>query len=642
MIGLDRKKSPLSSFEGIYYCFKIVNIRWLIFVLAFAALGLGHAAEPAFESDIRPVLEKHCFNCHGEKKAKADVNLSLFADGSSIQRDPDLWLKVMSQLRERIMPPKGKPQPSLDERDRVVQWIEHALDNLDASRLARDPGRKVIHRLNRLEYNNTIHDLLGVDTSPADKFPADGGGGGGFDNNADTLFVPPILMEKYLAAADEILEQANLKKIFTFQPGLLRSESSAARKNFELFLPRAFRRPATREDIDPLLALFDRSRQTGATYDDSLKLALKAVLVSPNFLFRIEMEQSAPEPYPLNDYELATRLSYFLWSSMPDEKLFKLAGEKRLRQPKIFEAQVRRMLQDAKAQSLAENFIGQWLGVRRLGTTVQPDPNRFPGYTPALRKAMQMEPSEFFLSLLREDASLLKLLDADYTFANEDLAIHYGIPGVVGSKMRRVSLNDANRGGVLAMAGVLTLTSYPLRTSPVLRGRWVLDEILGTPPPPPPPLVPSLPPDDKPKEGLTLRQQLEKHRTKAECAACHQRMDPLGFGLENFDAIGRWRTKIGDDPIDANGVLTTGEKFQGPAELKKILLTKKETFIRNVTERMLAYALGRGLEFRDRPAVKQIMAALAQRDYQSSTLILEIAKSYPFQYKRGSQAETKP
>ena len=619
-----------------------MNLYRFILIFVFAALGLGHAAEPAFESDIRPVLEKNCFNCHGPKKAKAGVNLSLFSDGASIQRDPDLWLKVMSQLHERIMPPEGKPQPSLDERDRVVQWIEHALDNLDASQIARDPGRKVIHRLNRLEYNNTIRDLLGVDISPADKFPADGGGGGGFDNNADTLFIPPILMEKYLAAADEILAQSNLKKISTFQPGLLRSESSAARKNLEVFLPRAFRRPATREDIDPLMSLFDLSKQAGAAYDDSLKLAVKAVLVSPNFLFRVEMEQSAPEPYPLNDYELAVRLSYFLWSSMPDDKLFKLAGEKRLRQPKILEAQVRRMLQDAKARSFAENFTGQWLGVRRLETTVQPDAQRFPGYTPALRKAMQMEPSEFFLSLLRDDASLLKLLDADYTFANEELAIHYGIAGVVGEKMRRVTLNDANRGGVLAMAGVLTLTSYPLRTSPVLRGRWVLDEILGTPPPPPPPLVPSLPPDDKSKEGQTLRQQLEKHRSKAECAACHQRMDPLGFGLENFDAIGRWRTKIGDDPIDANGVLTTGEKFEGPAELKTILLAKKETFIRNMTERMLAYALGRGLEFRDRPAVKQIMAAQAQDDYLSSTLILEIVKSYPFQYRRGIETETKP
>ena len=619
-----------------------MNLHWPILIFVFATLGLGHAAETTFEGDIRPVLDKHCFNCHGPKKAKAGVNLSLFTDGASIQRDPDLWLKVMSQLRERIMPPEAKPQPSSDERERVVRWIERALDSLDASQLARDPGRKVIHRLNRVEYNNTIRDLLGVDTSPADKFPADGGGGGGFDNNADTLFIPPILMEKYLAAADEILAEANLNKVFVFRPGVFTSARSAVRKNLETFVPRAFRRPVTREDIDPLITLFDRSQQTGAAYEDALKLALKAVLVSPNFLFRVEMEHGAEKPYPLNDYELATRLSYFLWSSMPDEKLFKLAGEKRLRQPKILEAQVLRMLQDSKAQSLAENFTGQWLGVRRLETSVQPDPNRFPSYTPALRKAMQTEPSEFFLSLLREDASLLKLLDADYTFANEDLAKHYGIVGVVGNKMRRVSLNDANRGGVLAMAGVLTLTSYPLRTSPVLRGRWVLDEILGTPPPPPPPLVPSLPPDDKPKEGLTLRQQLEKHRSKAECATCHQRMDPLGFGLENFDAIGRWRSEVGGEPIDANGVLTTGEKFQGPAELKKILLAKKETFIRNVTERMLAYALGRGLEFHDRPAVKQIMTALAQQDYQSSTLILEIVKSYPFQYRRGNQTETKP
>lgn len=619
-----------------------MNLHRLILIFVFLALGPGRAAETSFENEIRPVLDKYCIDCHGNQKAKADVNLSLFADGASIQRDPDLWFKVMSQLRERSMPPEAKPQPSLDQRERVAHWIEQALDNLDASQLARDPGRKVIHRLNRLEYNNTVRDLLGVESRPADKFPADGGGGGGFDNNADTLFIPPILMEKYLAAADEILAQADLKKILVSRPGLLTSPASAARKNLKVFLPRAFRRPVTKEDIDPLMALFDRSQRTGVACEESFKLALKAVLISPNFLFRVEMDHGEVEPHPLSDYELATRLSYFLWSSMPDEKLFQLAGEKRLRQPQILEAEVRRMLQDAKAESLAENFTGQWLGIRRLETTVQPDSSRFRTYTPALRKAMQREPSEFFLSLLREDASLLKLIDADYTFANEELAKHYGIAGVSGERMQRVSLTDANRGGVISMAGVLTLTSYPLRTSPVLRGRWVLDEMLGMPPPPPPPLVPSLPADDQPKEGLTMRQQLEKHRSKTECAACHQRMDPIGFGLENFDAIGRWRTELGGEPVDSSGVLTTGEKFQGPAELKKILLTKKEAFARNLTDRMLAYALGRGLEFHDRPAVKQIMAALAQDDYRSSTLILEIAKSFPFQYRRGSQSEPEP
>ena len=613
-------------------------MRWFILIFVFAAIGQGRAAETlSFEGDVRPVLKTYCFKCHGTKKTKAGINFVPFTNNVSAGRNPQLWLKVMNQLRERVMPPESAEQPSTEERDQVVRWVEQILDRLDQKQFTQDPGRKVIHRLNRLEYNNTIRDLLGVDTKPADKFPVDGGGGGGFDNNAETLFVPPILMEQYLAAASEILAQAKPEQIFIFQAKGFTSEHSAARKNLEHFAQRAFRRPATREDIDPWMKFYDQRKKAGASDEETVKLAFTAILVSPNFLFRVETDHHTKSPYRLNDYELATRLSYFLWSSMPDEELFKLAERNRLHQPKILEAQVRRMLQDSKARSFAENFASQWLGVRRLETSVQPDPNRFPSYTAALRKAMQAEPLEFFHSVLREDESLLKLLDADYTFANDDLARHYGISNVVGNEMRRVSLADANRGGVLAMAGVLTLTSYPLRTSPVLRGRWVLDEILGTPPPPPPPLVPSLPQDDHPSEGLTFRQRLEKHRSDPKCAACHQRMDPLGFGLENFDAIGRWRTEIGGLPVDSNGVLTTGEKFQGPAELKKILLEKKETFVRNLTERMLAYALGRGVEFYDRPTVKEITAALAKNEYRSSTLILEIVKSYPFQFRRGGE-----
>ncbi|MEO6034083.1 MAG: DUF1592 domain-containing protein [Verrucomicrobiota bacterium] len=611
-----------------------------IFLLLFIALGTIRAAESGFEKKVRPVLETYCFNCHGEKKTKGDVNLSIFPDGASVQQNPKVWLKVLSQLRDGVMPPEGKTQPAPAERERVVQWIEQTFDNLD--QVARDPGQKVIHRLNRLEYKNTIRDLLDVKTKAAEKFPADAGGGGGFDNNADTLFIPPLLMERYLSAADEILAQVEPGKIFPIRPGFFLSDRSAARKNLAEFVTRAFRRPALKEDLDPLLGLIEQSRRAGETFDGSLQLAAKAILVSPDFLFRVETRRGGNEPYPLNDYELATRLSYFLWSSMPDGELFKLAAEKKLQQPKIFEAQVRRMLQSSKAQALAENFTGQWLGVRRLEASVQPDPGLFPSYTPSLRAAMQEEPRDFFLSLLRDESSLLKLLDSDFTFANEELGKHYGLTNVIGTEMRRVSLNDANRGGVLGMAGVLTLTSYPQRTSPVLRGRWVLDEVFGTPPPPPPPLVASLPQDDKPREGLTLRQRLETHRSKSECVACHQRMDPLGFGLENFDAIGRWRTKIADAPVDANGVLTTGEKFQGPAELKKILLTRKDLFVRNFTERMLAYALGRGLEFYDRPTVKRITTALAGDDYRSSTLIMEIAKSYPFQFRRDPKTEAKP
>jgi hypothetical protein len=249
---------------------------------------------------------------------------------------------------------------------------------------------------------------------------------------------------------------------------------------------------------------------------------------------------------------------------------------------------------------------------------------------------MVREPIEVFQTILRENSSLLGLVDSDYTYLNEELAKHYGISGVAGPEMRRVALTDRNRGGILGMGGILTLTSYPRRTSPVLRGKWVLEEILGAPPPPPPPMVKSLPQDDKPKEGLTFRQQLEKHRTDPNCASCHKRMDPLGFGLENFDAIGRWRTEIGGQPVDASGVMVTGEEFKGPAELKQLLLGRHEEFVRNLTEKMLSYALGRGLEYYDTPIVRQIARDVAQSGFRSTVLIMEIVKSYPFQYRRNN------
>jgi hypothetical protein len=361
--------------------------------------------------------------------------------------------------------------------------------------------------------------------------------------------------------------------------------------------------------------------------------------VSPHFLFRVEADNGQTEDSAVGDYELASRLSYFLWSSMPDGELFKLAAAKKLRDPKTLEAQGRRMLLDPKARSFAENFAGQWLRVRELKTTAQPDGRKFPEFTPAVRDAMHDEAVEFFYALLRDNRSLLEVIDADYAFVNETLARHYGLEGVKGEAFRRVSLPDRNRGGVLGMGGVLTLTSYPRRTSPVLRGKWVLEEILGTPPPPPPPLVKSLPPDDRPRDGLTFRQRLEEHRTKAECAGCHKRMDPLGFGLESFDAIGRWRTQIGGQPVDASGQMITGEKFNGPAELKSLLLRRTDDFARNLSEKMLAYALGRGLEYYDTPVVKKIAKALENDGFHAATLVTEILKSYPFQYRRGSRTE---
>jgi hypothetical protein len=585
-----------------------------------------------FVEDIQPVLEQYCYNCHGPKRPKGGVNLQQYKDYDEIARNPKLWETLFVQLRDRNMPPESKPQPTLEERDRLMEWAELVLE--EAGSTAKDPGRVLIHRLSRLEYNNTVRDLFGVDIKPAEKFPADGGGGSGFDNIADTLFVPPILMERYLAAADEILDAARPERVFVARPHLLQSGRSAARKILEHFAPRAFRGPVEKEELQQLVSLYDTAAKAGSSFEDSVKLALKGVLVSPKFLFRIESDQSGEQPYRISDFELASRLSYFLWSSMPDDELFRLAAEKHLSDPAVLERQVRRMIADPKGRVFADNFASQWLRVRELATSAQPDPGKFKQYTPELRDAMMREPILFFDSLLREDASLLSLLDSDFSYVNEELASHYGIEGVQGKEFRRVKLPDHNRGGVLGMGAILTLTSYPLRTSPVLRGKWVLEEVLGTPPPPPPPLVKSLPQDERKRGGLTFRQQLERHRADPNCAGCHKRMDPLGLGLENFDAIGRWRTEVQGTAVDASGVLATGEEFSGPAELKKLLLQRQELFLRNLTAKMLSYALGRGLEYYDAPTVKHIAKAVAEKEYRSSVLLVEIVKSYPFQYRR--------
>jgi hypothetical protein len=586
--------------------------------------------------------------------------VTAFATVTSVQQAQKTWRKVLKQLGERTMPPRGALQPAPEQRERLASWLTEALNRVDSRLLPRDPGRVLIHRLSRTEYNNTIRDLLGVDTRPADSFPPDGGGGAGFDNNADTLFVPPVLMEGYLQAASEVLAKVRPAVVFFARPGPRLPARAAARQIVAHFALRGYRRQVEAPEVDRLMRLFDAATRhgpgTGPTpefsarlgeakalaraeggapaFEAGVKLALKAILVSPSFLFRVERDQDSAGPYRINDYELASRLSYFLWASMPDEELFRTAGQNRLGNPIVLERQVRRMLADPKARALADNFAGQWLRVRDLYTVAQPDPRSFPTFTPSLRDAMCQETLTFCDSVFRENASLLRLLDADYTFLNEELARHYGIEGVSGPEMRRVALKDGRRGGVLQMASVLTLTSYPRRTSPVLRGKWVLEEIMGAPTPPPPPNAGGLPADDAPRQGLTFRQRLEQHRSKPECASCHSRMDPIGFGLENYDAIGQWRNEIGGTPVDASGTLASGEQFTGASELKRHLLQSREAFVHNLAEKMLAYALGRGLEPYDIPAVRRITNAVMMDGCRSGTLIREIVRSYPFQYRR--------
>ncbi len=591
-----------------------------------------------FGHEALPVLQKFCYSCHGGEKTKGSVNLAKYKDTPDMLRETKMWEVALRAVTDKEMPPESKPQPSDKERQALTHWIETALKSIDLSKLPKDPGRVTAHRLTRLEYNNTIRDLLGVDTHPADSFPTDGSGGGGFDNNADTLFVPPLLLEKLLETATDVLDQAPEDRLLVSRSSTNGGKREAARAILMTFATRAYRRPAKKEELDRLMTLYDAADKKGASLKDALKRAFRAVLVSPNFLFRIEADPPADQPGQVNDYELASRLSYFIWASMPDDELMALAGAKALQNPDTLARQVKRMLADPKALALTENFCGQWLGIQSFKTGAPPDRKRFPEFTPSLRDAMYSETMTFFDAVIRHNGSLLDLLDSDYTFVNEELAKHYGIPDVKGREMQRVTLTDKNRGGLLCMGSVLTFNSYPLRTSPVLRGKWVLAELLGTPPPPPPPQVAVLPPDDKPKNGVTFRQSLELHRKKAECASCHSRMDPIGFGLENFDPVGRWRTNIADQPVDASGILTTGEKFTGAAELKVALMKKKDDCVRNLAERMLSYALGRGIENYDASSVKAIVEAIKKDDYKGATLVREIALSYPFRNRRGEKA----
>jgi mono/diheme cytochrome c family protein len=408
------------------------------------------------------------------------------------------------------------------------------------------------------------------------------------------------------------------------------------------FARRAFRRPVTAKEVEPYIRLVGLAKKNGDSFEEGLCVAVQAILVSPHFLFRIEKDTpttaaSKDGARPLTDHELASRLSYFLWSSMPDAELMRCADNRTLRKPQVLDAQVRRMLRDPKAQTLAENFAGQWLELRKLESQ-KPDLDKFPAFDEYLRLSMRRETELFFNNIVREDRPVLDFLDANYTFVNERLAKLYGMPGVSGPEFRKVALTGGNRGGILTQASVLTVSSYSTRTSPVLRGKWILDNILNTPPPPPPPDVPSLD-ETKIGAGMSLRQQLEEHRKNALCASCHSRLDPLGFALENYDAIGAWREKDGTVPIEATGTLPNGKSFNGPKQLKAILKTDKDAFVLCITEKLLTYALGRGIERYDRPTVKTIAARVAKDDYRFSRLVLEIAGSLPFQQRKGPSTQ---
>jgi hypothetical protein len=434
------------------------------------------------------------------------------------------------------------------------------------------------------------------------------------------------------------------RRILIATPGPGVDDREAARRVIERFATRAFRRPVRAEEVERYLALADDAARNGETFERRIQLAVTAILLSPHFLFRVELDppgSAGGQVRPLDDFELASRLSYFLWSSMPDEELFRLARQGRLHEDGVLEAQARRMLKVAKARALVDNFAVQWLQLRGLRTAAR-DPARFPRYDAPLRAAMREESERFFETILFEDRSVLEFLDADFTFVNDRLAAHYGLPPVDGSKFRRVALTDDRRGGLITQASVLTVTSNPTRTSPVKRGKWVLEQILGAPPPPPLPDVPELSEGAKDDRPSTLRQRLEAHRANPNCANCHAKMDPIGFGLENFDATGAWRTRDGSLPIDASGSLPSGPSFRGPEGLKAFLMAREDEFARCLTQKMLTYALGRGLGPADREAVDRAVVALARDGYRFSRLVVEVVKSDPFRKRSADTAGGNP
>jgi hypothetical protein len=776
----------------------------------------GTPASSDRSSEHRATVTKYCVTCHNDR-AKAG---GLALDGMDYDHIPDgagVWEKAVKKMRVGMMPPPAAPQPDSATRTELISWLTTTLDRAAAEKP--NPGRPVLHRLNRAEYANAVRDLLALDVDPSTLLPPDDSAYG-FDNVGDVLGMSPVLLERFMEAANKVgalaigdpdigtaaetfhirqdasqdthveghpigtvggilakltlpldaeyqisvkmfrtnlgvmrgLEyeheieytvdgarvhtfrmggeadfKANLvnmtkagdvidergrlklkltagphvigaafvarsdapnptrlqpfirsstdtrdtsghphfdtltvtgpfdatgsgdtpsrRKIFSCHPANRGGEDGCAHQIIARLARVAYRGDVSDVDTQRLFAFFEAGRKDAAAagqagFERGIQKALQRLLASPKFCFHIEEDPAGLAPgsvYRVSDGELASRLSFFLWSSIPDTTLLDLAAQNRLHTPAVLEAQVRRMLADPKADALTTNFAGQWLYLRNL-KNIQPNSEEFPDFDDNLRQAFEQEASLFFASIVHEDRNVLDLMTADYTFLNERLAQHYGIPNVYGSRFRRVTLTDDARRGLLGKGAVLMVTSHTDRTSPVVRGKWVLDNLLAAPVPPMPSNVPPL--NESPNRGgriLTMRERMEEHRRNPVCAQCHKIMDPIGLSMENFDAVGAWRLRDGDSvtgpgtPIDAQGELLDGTKINGVVTLRQALLRQPDLFVGTVTEKLMIYALGRGLQPYDMPSVRAIVRATASNNYRFSSIVMGIVNSMPFQ-----------
>ena len=770
----------------------IANSSWLVLANTDPISSPNHSAEsleitgdlltfPDDKDDLRaiqrqytqhilPTLKQYCGDCHWGDGAEADFNLEGYATLDQLLNGRKKWQKVVVRVAAKEMPPQDDPPLPETEHRALLDWVDNLLNSVDCTEI--NPGRVTIRRLNRTEYKNTIRDLIGVNYEPADQFPGDDVGYG-FDNIADVLSLPPILMEKYLQAAEEITTSAiidpsvprftetisgsqfnatngsrpfqsqhvlstngtisypfetteagkyelsiiaygsqwgdepvkmgvavneknsssksvratqekpatftlpvRLKKgenrleisflndfyernkgdrnlyvvsasvsgptgalpqshrnLIPNSPDTPKDQRIEAEKILNLFMSRAYRRRATQGELNRLMKLYDQSREEGQGFEVSLRFTFQAILVSPYFLYKVEAPTAPGKTRDLNDFEIATSLSYFLWSSMPDNELFRLAARNQLSDPDEYRRQIARMLKDPKANALVENFVEQWLQLGHLDH-FKPDPDLFPGVNTKMQQDMAMETKLLFADLIKRNASILDALDSDSSFINQRLAEHYGIPGIRGENFRKVSMAKYGRRGLMTQASVLTLTSNPTRTSPVKRGKWILENLLGEEPPPPDPSAMQL--EDQAELQGTLRQRMEQHRADPACAVCHKVMDQLGFALENYDAVGKWRDTDETSSIDASGELPDGTLFKGAIELQETVKTKmKDKFVRCMTEKMLIYALGRGLEYFDDCSVDKIIEETGPEGYRFSDLVIAIATSDPFVKRTG-------
>lgn len=630
---------------------RVMALRYFLLVCG-AAVALAQS-EPVTFAGAQVFLNKYCLACHQDKGAAGGFRLSRVAAEPSLSTDAAKWISLANRVKNGEMPPKGAPAPPIDARVAFTDWVADAV-HAQACAGGITPGRAMMRRLNRDEYASTVRDLLDMHMDIARALPVDGAGGEGFDNAAETLFLSPLHSEKYLETAKFAIDYAAKEfkshaRIFIAKPGPKVTPEQAVRTILKDFLRRAFRRPVTEAEIVPYVELFQSAVKQGETFEGAVLFSLRAVLVSPNFLFRVEPVNPSPAPRPLDQYSMASRISYFLWGSMPDELLFDLAAQGKLQDEEVLRQMVPILLRNDRSVVMSRSFVEQWLHTRELSGDKAPDANLFPDFTKdeELRSDIRYQPVLFFREVFLRNRSLLDFLDSDHTIGTSNLGKHFGMKLALNANQTKqphwIPLPEhSNRGGLLGMPAVLAVSSYPYRTSPVLRGAWILESLLGTPPPPPPPNVPALEEHKAGDPPKSLRERLAKHRENAVCASCHSRIDPFGFALENYDVTGKWRDTEGGRPVDASAELIDGTKFSGPEGLRKVLMDRKDLFVRHLTNKMLGFALGRGLTLQDSCTVDAIVAKVKQNNYSALTLVEEIVLSTPFRQQAGALPSKEP